>query len=171
MAVTVAARMADRFLVNVTGNAGISQQIAPGSGFPDSTIVYSSGSTGTNLINACYVTATTVTAGSNVDIDLTALTDINGAAMTFSKVKTIKVAVSAITTADTNPQLKVGPQSVANGAVLCFAATTGAVVAQPDFQNDAPVVGWGVTASNKVLRLNGSGAYDVTANVMILGTT
>jgi len=170
VAVTVAARFTDRFNVIVTGANNRQQALNPGSGFPNSSVVYSSG-TGNAQINACCVTSTTVTAASNVDIDLTTLTDLDGNAFSFSKVKTIKVAVSAITTADTNPQVTVGPQSVANGAILCFASTTGAMVAQPDFQNDAPVVGWSVTASNKVLRLNGSGAYNVTANVLILGTT
>ena len=80
-------------------------------------------------------------------------------------------ALSHLSTA-TDPSYLVGPLSIANGAVLGFGATQGgADVRFGGYEAFCPVSGWGVTSTNKVLKLSNPGAYDVTASIFITGNT
>ncbi len=140
----------------------------PGVNYPDKSFTFTTG-TVTGQVNKAYVAALAVTNGGTTAIDLTAVT-YAGTLQNFTSVKLIQVALSQTTAADTNPTVIIGPQGVANGAVLCFGTTTGSHDVRSWYQNMNQVNGWAVTASNKVLQFQNNGAYPIGIHVQILGT-
>lgn len=168
MAFTVQFNFTDRFKAGATdGNGGI-YVVAPGAAFPDSSLSLASG-TIQNQINKEYVATYAITNGGTTSVDLTTCT-YGGTTQTFTAVKVLKVSLATTTTADTNPQVTFGPMGVANGAILCFAGTTGSQDVRQTYFNTNAVSGWSVTASNKVIQFSNGGSYPINCSVMVLGT-
>lgn len=158
----------ERFSLASTGDGGGNFVVGPGTNFPDKSFTFQTG-TSTGQVNKAYVATFSLTTSGTSTFDLTALT-YAGTNQSMTAAKYIQVALSAQTSADTSPSVFVGPQSVANGAVLCFGTTTGKADVRRWFSNLAPIVGWAVTSGNKVVQLTNNGSYPITVNVMVLGT-
>lgn len=156
-----------RFSAAATGDGGGNFVVGPGQNFPDKSYTFQIG-TGTGMVNREYVDSFTILAGSTNTIDLTACTYAS-TNQNFTKVKNIQFALSATTTADTDPTVLVGPQGIANGAILCFGGTTGKVDVRGWFENENVVNGWGVTSGNKIIQMTNQGTYPVTVYVQVLG--
>ena len=167
MAFTLQSQFRDRFSANGGDGSGSSVSVNPGSGFPDKSISLGAG-TGSNQINKGYINTFAITNGGTTTIDLTACT-YAGQLQNFTAVKWLKASIVATTTADTDPSALIGPQGIANGAILCFGGTTGKQEVRSSYSNIAPVSGWSVTASNKVLQFGNTGSFPINLSVMILG--
>jgi hypothetical protein len=140
----------------------------PGVNFPDKSFTFQTG-TVTGQVNKAYIGTLAVTNGGTTSIDLTAVT-YAGTLQNFTAVKFLQVALSATTTADTNPTVIIGPQGVANGAILCFGTTTGSHDVRSWYQNMNQINGWAVTASNKVIQFQNNGSHPIGIYVNIQGT-
>jgi len=158
----------ERFSLAATGDGGGNFFVGPGTNFPDKSFTFQTG-TGTGQVNKAFVGTFALTTSGTTSFDLTTA-QWAGTTQNMSTVREIQVALSVGTTADTDPSVFIGPQSISNGAVLCFGTTTGKADVRRWFHNIAPINGWGVTSGNKVVQLTNNGSYPITVNVMVLGT-
>lgn len=125
---------------------------------------YLTGGTGSGQADAYWSDTRSVSAGSNDDIDLTAVVSELG----FSAVKSIQVEV--LSTSGVLLVGKVG--SVTNGWDGPFHSVTGCyqrVEAEGCWANHCTGAGWTVDATHKVLRVNNPGAASVSYRITLVG--
>lgn len=126
--------------------------------------------TGANQVNKQYLKKRTIANGVTDLIDLKALTDFQGAALDFAKIKYIFIG---IITPDGTKELRVGPQNATN-AFSGFWGGSGATVYDRVWDSKeykAPVSGviTGPTTANRILAINNpSTATDYA--IWVLGT-
>lgn len=116
----------------------------------------------------------TVTAGSNDDLDLSAITQtlpIGVASLAFTCVKGIRIALTSSVSGD---YLLVGKVSaVTNGWEGPFHTVSGCVQRVEHggcFSNDTTsAAGWTVDSTHKVLRINNPGATSITYHIALIG--
>jgi hypothetical protein len=127
--------------------------------------------TGSGKANKIYTAQRTVTATTADNLDLAgSLTDLNGSAITFTKIKLILIA---IVSPDGTKTLRVGPRGVSNTYQGAFGGT-GATVYKDfthwDVVEYEPVTGRTVTAgTGDILGIYNPSASSVTYEIIIAG--
>lgn len=164
---SITASIVQTISVTEAGNAG-TYKIAPGTAsVPTMSTNYTDGS-GASQVNKHWTAYRTLTAGSSDDFDLSgsALLDKDGAAVVFTAVKEI---IIAIVSPDGTKKLKLG-NATSNSfqGPLSSAATMDVFYRERWSKEDA--AGWSVTnSSNDIFRVNNPGASSVTYFIDILG--
>lgn len=125
--------------------------------------------TGNNQANKVYLELRTLAATTTDSIDLTSLTDFQGDALSFAKVKYVFVG---IVDADGTKELRVGPQGAAN-AFDGFWGGTGATVYDRVWhsQEYKQLVGGVATGgTDKVLAVHNPGGSSLDYALFVVGT-
>lgn len=125
--------------------------------------------TGSSQANKQYLELRTLAGGATDLIDLTSLTDFQGDALSFAKVKYLFVG---IIDPDGTKELRVGPQGAAN-AFDGFWGGTGATVYDRVWhsaEHKAPVGGVATSGTDKVLAVNNPGGSSLDYAVWVIGT-
>lgn len=125
--------------------------------------------TGNNQVNKQYLKKRTLAATTFDLLDLTALTDFQGAALNFAKIKYIFVGIIS---PDGTKSLRVGPQNQTN-AFAGFWGGTGATVYDTvlhSLEHKAPISGLATGGTTKILPIYNPGASSLDYAIWILGT-
>lgn len=123
--------------------------------------------TSSSQVQKLYYNEATITAGSNSDLDLTALTDRNGAALSFSNVK---VVVIVIDTPAASKKLIFKGSTATNPVALWKGSATADEDIHDVLCRTSKIDGWTVTnGATDVVRLNNPGASSVTYRIFIAG--
>jgi hypothetical protein len=140
-----------------------------GAVLPAVTVSFTHG-TGNNQADKSYLELRTLATVTTDSIDLTALTDFQGDALSFAKVKYIGVF---IVSPDGTKELRVGPQNVAN-AFDGFWGGTGATVYDRVLHSAEykhPVGGVATGGTDKVLAIHNPGGTSVSYALWVIGTS
>jgi hypothetical protein len=145
------------------------QRVAIGGAILPAVAVELTNGTGNNQANKLYLELRTLTATTTDSLDLTALTDFQGDALNFAKIKYIFVGIED---ADGTKELRVGPQGVAN-AFDGFWGGTAAANYDRVWHNQeykALVGGVATGGTDKVLAIHNPGGTSLNYAILIVGT-
>lgn len=122
--------------------------------------------TGSGQGNRIYYNEATITAGSNSDIDVTALTDRKGVALNFAKIRWVIIVIDTPTAS----YKLIFKGSTATNPIALW---KGSASADEDIHDvlvrTNNVDGWSVSGTTKVIRLNNPSAGSVTYRILIVG--
>lgn len=124
--------------------------------------------TGSGQANAFYAVQATATAGSDTDYDLTALTDSNGVALNFAKVRWFVLQIDSPVTGAYLIWLGTDT-GLTNPVTLWKAANTNDTNLMGITVNTSDIDGWTVDSSHRVLRLNNPTASSITYRMLLVG--
>lgn len=124
--------------------------------------------TGADQGNKIYYNEATIAAGANADIDLTALTDRKGVALSFAKVRWVIIVLDA-------PAASYKLIFKGSTATNPWTAWKGAAANDEDIPDVLIRTnnkdGWTVSGTDKVLRLNNPSAGSVTYRIVLVGNS
>jgi len=154
-----------------SGIAPTKRTINSGSGTMPNTVASVTSGTGSQQVNQVYLASRSILTTANDDIDLSgSLTDDDGDAITFTKIKKIIVA---ITSADGSKKLYVGPKGVSNPFIGPWAGGQGATVYDEVYEFQLWInsfAGWTVTAgTGDILRIHNPTGSTITYTLYLEG--
>lgn len=124
---------------------------------------------GVNAANLVYQDTVTLAGGGETLLDLTALTDALGQAVSFARLKLIYLRNKSVTAGDV---LQLGG-AVSNGLDTLYVGTDAGQLVGPDgtaLLVNPSAAGWAVTASTAdILRIGNPGANAIECDIVLIG--
>lgn len=124
---------------------------------------------GLNQANRVFQDRYTIAGGGDQQLDLTALTDPFGAALSFARLKAIYIKNRSVTAGD---NLQLGG-TVTAGITSLFVAANDGIIVGPDgvvLLVNPSLAGWAVTATTAdILRIGNPGSNPIDVDVVLIG--